>query len=916
MHEFSTQLAAALADRYTIDRAVGAGGMATVYLADDLKHGRKVAVKVLHPELAAVLGPERFLNEIKVTANLQHPHILPLHDSGQVDGLLFYVMPFVDGESLRDLLNRETQLAVDDATRIASEVADALGAAHAVGVVHRDIKPENILLTGGHALVADFGIARAVKAAGGTRLTETGLSLGTPQYMSPEQASGQQDVDGRSDVYALGCVTYEMLVGEPPHTGPNPQAVIAKVLTNPAPSVRETRELVSPQMDSAIRKALARLPADRFSSAKQFADALQTTGPVTWDTGAVAASARRSWFTSGWLPWGVGVLGIAVTALLLRPQGGASSGVNHVMRLVLDLAPADSASLGAVGSELGSEAHTFAISDDGQRIAFVGRRNGESTTRIYIRDLNAFEARELSETESAFSPFFSPDGQWLGFYSWGDGRLKTIPVTGGSPQTVCTCEPILGADWGPDGVIVMDSDGRTGLRLVPAAGGIPETITFPEQHYQDGEYAFAYPRFLPDGKHVLLTAWGGGGATRRIALFDIERSERTTLLEDGWGAQYVETGHILYQRTNELWAVPFDPDRLQVEGTPEPVLDSVFSIHFTTLYEVSPSGTLAYVVGPVPELLTTVTLVDDDGTLDPIPVVGDGYAAWGPRMSPAADRIVFWGADLSGMSGGQASAQIWMYDFGRQTIQAITEQGPGDYWPQWSPDGSSIVFTSSRSQDRFDLFHVPADGSAEPTLLFSDESAKQAYSWLPAGDGLFFQREADPETGFDIWLLRFAEDTTAIPQIATSAREIHPAISPDGRWLAYVSDHSGRNEVYMRRYPDLDEVVQVSHSGGMGPLWRSDGRELYFYSGAFQEGDAAISFHRVPIDDGPGAPVLFWSHPQLGFGVGLPYGSGYDVTPDGDQLVVSMAEGEVSFFFSNLHLVFNWTQELTNAFNP
>ena len=551
------RLKAALSDRYTVEREIGSGGMATVYLAHDVKHDRKVAVKVLRPELAAVIGAERFLNEIKVTANLQHPHILPLHDSGEADGFLFYVMPFVEGESLRDRLNRETQLSVEDALQISQELADGLSHAHELGVVHRDIKPENILLTGGHALVADFGIARAVTEAGGTRLTETGLSLGTPQYMSPEQASGERDVDARSDVYALGCVTYEMLVGEPPHTGPNAQAIIAKVLTQPVQSVRESRELVPPQADSAIRKALAKLAADRFATVRQFADALRMSGSMSWDSAStsVGDTARvRRWSHPMFLAWGiVAVLSVVVFGLLLWPSGGPSSGIEGVVRMLLDPGPAESVSIGAFDSQSGAEADALAISADGRRIAFVGRIAGETTTHIFIRDLDQFEARQLSETESASSPFFSPDGQWVGFYSWPDRRLKTLPITGGSPQLVCECEPILSADWGPDGTIIMDSDGLLDLSVVTASGGTPEQITFRDRHFEDDEVAFAHPQFLPDGQHVLLTAWGRGGATRRIVLFSIERSERTTLLEDGWAPRYVRSGHIVYQRTNQLW---------------------------------------------------------------------------------------------------------------------------------------------------------------------------------------------------------------------------------------------------------------------------------------------------------------------------------------------------------------------------
>ena len=271
-------LRAALADRYALERELGRGGMATVYLARDLKHGRAVAIKVLNPEIAAALGPERFLREIEVAARLTHPHILPVHDSGEAAGFLFYVMPYIEGESLRDRLEREGPLPLEDALRITREVASALSYAHSHDVVHRDIKPENILLSGGEAVVADFGIARALTQAGGTRLTETGIHVGTPAYMSPEQASGGGPIDGRSDVYSLACVLYEMLVGEPPYTGPSAQVVIAKRFTDPVPSVRRLRETIPPAIDAAVTKALGKAPADRFVTAAQFAEALTPSG--------------------------------------------------------------------------------------------------------------------------------------------------------------------------------------------------------------------------------------------------------------------------------------------------------------------------------------------------------------------------------------------------------------------------------------------------------------------------------------------------------------------------------------------------------------------------------------------------------------------------------------------------------------
>jgi serine/threonine-protein kinase len=918
------RLSSALADRYRIQREIGAGGMATVYLAHDVKHDRNVAVKVLQPELAAVLGAERFLNEIRVTANLQHPHILPLHDSGTAgppdspNAFLYYVMPYVEGESLRDRLNRETQLSIEDALQIAQEVADGLSYAHSLGVVHRDIKPENILLTGGHALIADFGIARAVTEAGGTRLTETGLSLGTPQYMSPEQASGEREVDARSDVYALGCVTYEMLVGEPPHTGPNAQAIIAKVLTQQVTSVRESRDLVSPQADSAIRKALAKLPADRFGTVQQFADALRTSGPTTWDTasGAVAVGqkkSRRPWVS--FLPWGlVATLTAVIVGLLAWPSGSAPRSTEGATRLVLDLGEADSVSTGIFPTQTGAEVRTVAISQDGRRIAFIGRSAGEATTHLYIRELDGFVARRLPETASASSPFFSPDGEWVGFYSWSEGRLKTVPVTGGTPQVVCVCPPLHSATWGPDGSIIMDHAALGGLRAVEARGGEPEEFTFREHHYEDDEYNLVHPQLLPGGSHLLATAWGSGASARRIVLFSLESSERTTLLENGWAPQYVQSGHLVFQRRNQLWAARFDIDRLEVVGTPEPVVDSVYSAPFTMMYAVSESGTLVYAPGPFPDPLMSTQFMSRSGQMESILPEAGRWDFAGPRLSPAGDRIVSWGSELAGWREGQSSARIWLFDFAGRSVQPLTDPGPGDYWPIWAPDGRTVVYGSVRSGERQELYRVAVDEpGALPELVYSDSAAgMQPYSWLPGGDGLAFNRALTPGADIDIWLVRFGADTTAGPLVAGPANEFHPAISPDGRWLAYTSDQSGQPEVYLMRYPELDDVRQVSSGGGIAPLWRADGRELYY---AAEVEVTGATFMRVPVVDGPGDPVEAWST-SVPSGVGVPYGSGYDVTPDGQRLVLSVNERGWLEFLPELRIVFNWFDELEGAFEP
>src|SRR5574341_1803246 len=418
------RLAAALTDRYRIERELGQGGMATVYLAHDVRHDRKVALKVLRPELSAIVGADRFLAEIKTTANLQHPHILPLYDSGEADGLVFYVMPYVEGESVRDRLDREKQLPVEDAVRIAREVAAALDYAHRHGVVHRDIKPENILLHDGSALVADFGIALAVsRSDGGTRMTETGMSLGTPHYMAPEQAMGERDVTPKSDVYALGAVLYEMLVGEPPFTGPSAQAIIARVVTEEVRSLTLQRKTIPPHVEAAVKTALEKLPADRFASAAEFAEALSGATTVTRTPRAAPIATRsRPWPRPALLALaGVGlvVVGAALGGGLFRREGPTA-----IARLSVML-PAGQRMSGGPIPLLG-------VAADGSAIAYIVDQAG--TSRLYIRRLDDPVPREVTGADGACCPQFSMDGRWLYFYR--NGAMQKVPVGGGTPVTV------------------------------------------------------------------------------------------------------------------------------------------------------------------------------------------------------------------------------------------------------------------------------------------------------------------------------------------------------------------------------------------------------------------------------------------------------------------------------------------------
>ena len=558
-----TQLNAALAGRYTVDREIGAGGMATVYLARDIKHDRNVALKVLLPELGAILGVERFQAEIKVTANLQHPNLLPLFDSGEADGLLFYVMPYVEGESLRARLDREKQLPVDEAIRIASAVASALDYAHRHEVIHRDLKPENILLHDGQPLVADFGIALAVSKAGGARITQTGLSLGTPQYMSPEQATGDRVIDARADIYSLGAVTYEMLTGEPPHVGSTSQAIIARVLTEKPRSIRTSRPNVPEHVEAAVERALEKLPADRWATAKEFGEALVNERL----TNAGAATARKGAKGKGAKPpmsvlAQVGIAIAAVVIVALATKGAESfvrrPPVGRDSRFVLTIP--DSLPLG----QPRVNGFRVALSPDGSKLAFVTERAGVSS--IAVRLLGDPVARRVAGTEGGVSPAFSPNGEWLAFVGLNDRKLRKVPVGGGAP--VVLSDSAGAPTWGANGTILFAGAG--GVFTVSSEGG-PVTRVIGRDSVS-GTARFVQPTFLPGEKYALGVV--GGIADPQLAVLRVADGAITPLGMSGFAPRYDGHGHILFGRADgTLYSAPFSLRKRALTGAPVTVVE-------------------------------------------------------------------------------------------------------------------------------------------------------------------------------------------------------------------------------------------------------------------------------------------------------------------------------------------------------
>ena len=804
-----SRLGTALEGRYAIERELGAGGMATVYLAHDLRHDRRVAIKVLRPELAAVIGAERFLSEIRTTANLQHPHILPLFDSGSADSLLFYAMPFVEGISLRDRMAREKQLPIAEAVRIATEVASALDYAHRHGVIHRDIKPENILLHDGSALVADFGIALAASKAG-TRMTETGMSLGTPQYMSPEQAMGERELDARSDVYALGCVTYEMLTGEPPFSGPTAQAIVAKVMTAEPADATTLRKTIPPHVADAVHMALEKLPADRFARAADFATALAGPSAVTAraQRAGTAAAARPASVLVRALPYALPLVLLAVAlAGWLRPEPAGP-----VSRQRVALWRSQLGSILSPGtSRLAVQA---ALAPDGSSIVFtdsIGDNRG-----LWIKRRDETDPSAIPGTENAVSPFFSPDGAWIGYLTT-DGKLRKLPVTGGGSITLASdlAETSFAAAWMDDGTIVV-TDEKQGLRRIPGDGG-PGTVLIPESVVRQNAITMLSP--LPDSRGVLYTSCGGNCAMgSSVSVFDFASDSSHELVSDAAGAWYSPTGHLLYtDRAGGLYAAKFDLRRLALTSGAVPVLDDVAATRFA----LSPSGSAVYSIAGREDGAQLVW-VARDGSIEPLDSTWRGEFEY-PAVSPVDGSVI--------VSLRDRTTQLWIRR-ADGTREQLTHDGAVNWRPSWSRDGRFIAFASSKvagAADDIDLYRMPVDGSALPELLHH-----HIYGLWEAElsqDGQWLILRSDEQGGAtNIRARRLTGDTTLRP-IVIGGTNVQAALSPDSRWLAYVSNLTGQREIYVARFPDGAGSRLVSRGGGGEPRWSRTGRELFYKSG-------------------------------------------------------------------------------------
>ena len=844
---------------YEIVGRLGSGGMGAVYRARDLRLGRDVAIKVVSDALQSRPDlRERFKVEATAIAALNHPQICQVYDVGEHDRNDYLVMELVEGESLAARL-QHGKLPIDQALKVAREIAAALDAAHRRGIVHRDVKPSNVMLTRSGAKLLDFGLARlrpadvsalageSTIAAAGNPITSTGMMLGTWQYMAPEQVRGQS-VDSRTDVFALGALIYEITTGRPAFSGATHRELTAAILDSEPPSMASIDARVPAALDRIVLTCLAKAPEDRWQSAGDVGRALDTIDLSPRNSADTARSISRRVVLPLAAAAALAVAGVAAIAWSWLP--GPEAATSGVVRSTVLL-----------GDIIVSTDDQLAFADDGRSVVFAGNRSG-SGWKFYRHELATGVTTPIAGTEDGAMPFLSPDGQWLGFK--GNTHLMKVPVGGGRPTALAPIRFPQGGSWGDDGTIVFGDQPESGLRRVSSSGGVSEQLTTILDDERGNDHR--YPQVLP-GSRVMLFAVGTGPEDfSHIVALDLRTGTRKTIVEGSFAFKYVSTGYLAYTHEGVLSAMPFDADRLETTGPPLQIADNIDDFDGAPTFDFSATGDLVFVPAPVRGPQQRLAFVDLGGRVEIIEAVAPGPLV-GPRFSPEGDRVAF--------QRNAAKNNAWVYDIKRATVTRVTY---GRYHgPVWTPDGRLTLATGGPGNTR--LVIRSADGSGTDEPLTSGESNDWPRSWTPDGRTLVFERYTDQNLT-DIMAVSLPSRTVT-PILNAAFVEYQPRLSPDGRWLAYVSKEDGSaGQLYIRPMTGGGRRVQVSTNTANLGVWSPDGRRIY-YRGPGPPGTPV----GIWAADVTTAPILSVSKPRLLF-ANEEFTNSFDVSPDGTRFVM------------------------------
>jgi Tol biopolymer transport system component len=896
---------------YEIASPIGAGGMGEVYQARDSKLGRDVAIKVL-PEAFAHDSERlsRFEREAKMLAALNHPNIATIHGLEQSNGTSYLVMELVSGETLADRIQREGALPVEEALPIARQIAEALEGAHEKGIIHRDLKPANVKVTPeGKVKVLDFGLAKAFEGDAARddpsnsptlsmAATMQGVILGTAAYMSPEQARGKS-VDKRTDIWAFGCVLFELLTGKQAFHGEDITDILAAVVraepdwqTLPAATPLKIRDL--------LRRCLQKDKAQRMQSAGDARIEIQEAlaAPAT-EMGAIPAAAARSW--RGRLPWAA----TSVCALI-----AIAFAVGYVLRAPKLQQPIQlTAEIGADASLVTGGGSSVVLAPDGSRLALIAA-GSDQISRIYIRPLDQLKATALTGTENARDPFFSPDGQWIGFFA--KGKLKKISTQGEGEVTLCDAIDDRGGSWGEDGTIVFNPANLVALSKVPSAGGTCEPLTTLDK--QAGETTHRWPQILPGDKAVLFTSStiAGSYENANIMVYSMSSGTKTTVLRGGYYARYLPSGDLVYMHEGTLFAVPFDLNRLAVTGQPAPILEGVSATpnaNGGAEFSFSKTGSLAYIAGPAGGgQNVSIDWMDREGKFTPLRETLGEYSDL--AFSPDGKRLAM------DISDGKRT-DIWVDDWERDSLTRLTFDGLSNRVPIWTPDGQRITYSSEQKGGTYNLWWIRADGAGNAQRLTQSKDIQSPTSWRPDGKVLAFW-EINPDTAYDVMSLPMEGDEksgwkpgVAKPFVNTVFVELAPAFSPDGRWLAYMSNESGNYEVYVRPFPGPGGKWQVSTGGGSMPKWSRKGKELFYRA---PDSKIMVVTYTSTGDSFQADKPELWSPGQ--FTDAGTY-SNFDLDPNGKRFaVLKTPSTQGNAAMNKVNLIFNFFDELRDKVSP